>query len=96
MLSKYIRFKNFSNKSNNKYISEIFLNLKKNYYINKVKVLNSLSHNYKYSYNKKIIKKYKNFQYFRIIGMGGSILGSKAIYQFLNYKIKKIFFLLII
>ena len=92
MLSKYIRFKNFSNRSNNKYISKIFLNLKKNYYINKVKVLNSLSHNYKYSYNKKIIKKYKNFQYFRIIGMGGSILGSKAIYQFLNYKIKKIFF----
>ena len=92
MLSKYIRFKNFSNRSNNKYISKIFLNLKKNYYINKVKVLNSLSHNYKYSYNKKIIKKYKNFRYFRIIGMGGSILGSKAIYQFLNYKIKKIFF----
>ena len=92
MLSKYIRFKNFSKKTNNKYISEIFLNLKKNYHINKVKVLDSLSHNYKYSYNKKIIKKYKNFRYFRIIGMGGSILGSKAIYQFLNYKIKKFFF----
>ena len=92
MLSKYIRFKNFSKKTNNKYISEIFLNLKKNYHINKVKVLDSLSHNYKYSYNKKIIKKYKNFRYFRIIGMGGSILGSKAIYQFLNYKIKKVFF----
>ena len=92
MVSKYIRFKNFSNKSNNKYIFRIFVNLKKNYFINKEKVLNSLSHNYKYSYNNKIIKKLKKFQYFRIIGMGGSVLGSKAIYQFLNYKIKKIFF----
>ncbi len=92
MLSKYIRFKNFSNKSNNKYIFKIFNDLKKNYYTNQEKILNTLSHNYKYSYNKKIIKKFKYFQYFRIIGMGGSILGSQAIYQFLNHKIKKIFF----
>ena len=28
---------------------------------------------------------------FRIIGMGGSSLGSKAIYDFLNFKIKKNF-----
>ncbi len=51
-----------------------------------------MSNDYKYSYNNKIIKKLKKFQYYRIIGVGGSILGSKAIYQFLNNKIKKIFF----
>ena len=92
MLSKYIRFRSFSNKTNNAYIFKIYNNLKKNYFINKVKILNSLSHNYKYSYNSKILNKYKHFQYFRVIGMGGSVLGSKAIYQFLNYKIKKFFF----
>jgi len=94
MLSKNIKFLSFSNKTDNKYILRIFNNLKENYFNNKLKILNCLSHNYKYSYNKKIIKKYKNFQYFRIIGMGGSVLGSKAIYHFLNFKIKKFFFFL--
>ena len=37
------------------------------------------------------IKKFKKFQTVIIIGMGGSILGSKAIYSFLKYKIKKKF-----
>jgi glucose-6-phosphate isomerase len=39
-----------------------------------------------------MVHKYKKFQNFKIIGMGGSILGPKAIYQFLNHKIKKNFF----
>ena len=37
----------------------------------------------------KKIKKFKKFKTIIIIGMGGSILGSKAIYSFLKYKIKK-------
>ena len=37
------------------------------------------------------IKKFKKFQTVIIIGMGGSILGSKAIYSFLKHKIKKKF-----
>ena len=92
MLSSHIRFKNFSNKSKYLYVSKIFKDLKKNYFKNKIKILDTLSQNYKYSYSKKIINKYKNFKYFKIIGMGGSILGSKAIYQFLKFKIKKKFF----
>jgi len=39
----------------------------------------------------KNIKKYKNFQNLRVIGMGGSSLGSEAIYDFLRKKIKKNF-----
>jgi len=92
MLSKNIRFKNFSAKTKNKKIYNIFNELKKNYLKKKKNILLSLSQDYTYSYNKKLINKYKNFQNFKIIGMGGSILGSKAIYQFLGDKIKKNFF----
>ncbi len=44
--------------------------------------------------NKNYFNKFKNFKKFKtiiIIGMGGSILGSKAIYSFLKYKINKKF-----
>ena len=92
MLSRNIKFKNFSNKSKSLSISRSFNVLKNDYFKKKLKKLLSLSKNYKYSYNKKIVHKYKKFQNFKIIGMGGSILGPKAIYQFLNHKIKKNFF----
>ena len=92
MLSRNIKFKNFSNKSKSLSISRSFNVLKNDYFKKKLKILLSLSENYKYSYNKKIVHKYKKFQNFKIIGMGGSILGPKAIYQFLNHKIKKNFF----
>ena len=39
----------------------------------------------------KIVKKFKNSKNFRLIGMGGSILGTNTIYEFLKYKIKKNF-----
>ena len=92
MLSRNIKFQNFSNKSKSLSISRSFNVLKNDYFKKKLKILLSLSKNYKYSYNKKIVHKYKKFQNFKIIGMGGSILGPKAIYQFLNHKIKKNFF----
>ncbi len=57
-------------------------------------VINSLKLSYKYSYSNKFLNKFKNkFSSIRLIGMGGSILGTKAIYSFLNSQIKKkIFF----
>ena len=58
---------------------------------NKDAVILSLSKNYNNSFNKKDIKKYRKSSNFRIIGMGGSTLGSQAIYDFLNHKIKKNF-----
>ena len=45
--------------------------------------------NYRYGYDKKLVQKYKNIKNINIIGMGGSSLGTKAIYNFLNHKIKK-------
>ena len=91
MLTKKINFKNFKIKSKKNNIKKIFQDLKKNYLKGQVKVLKSLSRNYQYSFNNKLINKYKKFKNFRVIGMGGSILGSEAIYHFLNHKIKKNF-----
>ena len=53
------------------------------------KILQSLSANYSDSYTKKSLSKYKNFKNIRIIGMGGSSLGTRAIHSFLKHKIKK-------
>ncbi len=92
MLTKNIRFQNFLNTSKNLVIDKIFKNLKKDYLNNKLKILDNLSKNYKYGYSKKFLNKYKNFKYFNIIGMGGSVLGSKSIHQFLKKQIKKKFF----
>ena len=92
MLSKNIKFKNFLNKSKSFSVNRSFKILKNDYLKKKLKLLLSLSHSYKYSYSKKIVYKYKKFQNFKVIGIGGSILGPKAIYQFLSHKIKKNFF----
>jgi glucose-6-phosphate isomerase len=61
----------------------------KNLIKNEPKFFDTFKPNYKYSYSKKLILKYKKFFNLRIIGMGGSILGAEAIYDFLKKKIKK-------
>ena len=85
MLNKDINFKNFLNTKNNPKIKKDLENLLKN----NLQILETLKPSYKYSYSKKLISKYKKFSNIRIIGMGGSILGSEAIYNFLKKKIKK-------
>ena len=87
MLTKNIIFKNFKlNKNNKKIRNELKLLLKE-----KNSIIQSLGPSYKNSYNKKIISKLKIFSNIRIIGMGGSILGTESIYNFLKHKIKKNF-----
>ena len=78
-------FKNFLNIKNNKKIKKDLKDLLNE----QPKVLETLKPTYRYSYSKKKIKNYKKFSNIRIIGMGGSILGSEAIYDFLKTKIKK-------
>ena len=53
--------------------------------------LHSLSKKFKFNFEYKDIHKYKKFKTVAIIGMGGSILGTEAIYNFLKHKIKKKF-----
>ena len=87
MLTKNINFKNFHLKKINKSIKKDLKKLLKE----KSTVLDSLSVNYKNSYSKKDILNSKNYKNIRVIGMGGSILGTEAIFDFLKHKIKKSF-----
>ena len=85
MLTKNINFKNFKFKSKNKsLLKNLKILLKENN-----QIIKSLSPSYKNNYNKKTILKYKKFYDIRIIGMGGSTLGTESIYDFLKHKIKK-------
>ena len=87
MLTDSINFINFKLKKKS---SNIFKKLK--FIIsNKNQVISSLEKNYVNSFEKKKLKKYKSYSNFRVIGMGGSTLGTQAIYDFLNHKIKKKF-----
>ena len=91
MLSKNIRFKNFTKKKFNKNLKVLFKKLiKKNSYDDNV--IKSFSKSYSYSFTKKQLKKYKKFNFFQIYGMGGSSLGIQAIYDFMKPKIKKKFY----
>ena len=56
--------------------------------------LNIFSENFELNLNKNELKKFKKFKNIAIIGMGGSSLGTKAIFSFLEDKIKKNLFFL--
>ena len=88
MISNGIDFKNFKYKIHNSKLKKILRNdfSKKNN-----DLLLSLSKDYKYSIKFSKINKYKKFNLFHVIGMGGSSLGAQAIYNFLSEKIKKKF-----
>jgi len=90
MLTQNINFSKFGVKKNY-FKTKIFIkkNLKK---YSKDKFFQSLSNKYIYSFSKKKILKYKKFNNFNIIGIGGSSLGIEAIYNFLGFKIKKKFY----
>lgn len=85
ILTKNIKFKNFSKKVNSVKIKKKL----KEIINSNSEVLKSLSVQYKYNYSQKFVnqlqKRYKNLN---LIGMGGSILGTKAIYNFLKPKVK--------
>ena len=90
MLSKNIIFKNFRNKKNYKSHKKV-LGIFKKLLKKDSQVIRSLSPNYQNNYKKNIIQKYQKYLNVRIIGMGGSSLGTQAIYSFLKNKIKKNF-----
>ena len=76
-----------------KKFDKIFLEVK-NDIKNTSKTLNVLDKNFKFNFNPKDLKQFKKFKSIVFIGMGGSILGADAIYNFFQTKIKKnIYFL---
>ena len=96
MISNNLTFKNIiqikSHKVDFKKLSKkfdkIYLDLKSE--IKRTnKTLNVLSKNFRFSFKIADLQKYKKYKSIAIIGMGGSILGAEAIYDFFQSKIKK-------
>jgi glucose-6-phosphate isomerase len=71
-----------------KKFENIFTDIKKDILI-PGKTLNILDKKYKFNFRVKDLDKFKKFKTIALIGMGGSILGSEAIYNFFENKIKK-------
>ena len=87
MLTKNIKLKLFRKKKLNEKLKKNLTTL-----LNEDNsIIKSLKKEYKNNFNKKTISKFKNFINYRVIGMGGSSLGTQAIYDFLEHKIKKKF-----
>jgi glucose-6-phosphate isomerase len=87
MFTKKILLKGFPRKKSEKIIEKklkIIINEKN-------EIFKSMSKNYHNRYNIRHIKKINGKNDIRLIGVGGSILGSQAIYTFLKDKIKKKF-----
>ena len=87
MLTNSIKLKSFNPRKYEKKIKE---NLK-TLLTSQNEVIKSLSKDYSNKYNIKNLKRLVGKSEIRLIGMGGSVLGAKAIYKFLEDKIKKKF-----
>ena len=74
-------------KKNKKLEKKIFENIN-----SENQTLNVLSRKYKFNFKIKELKKFLKFKTVAIIGMGGSILGSKSMYYMFKDKIKKKFY----
>ena len=96
MLSKNIFFKNNLIKKiklkNFLKTKKKFLELVNDYKDGKIPLLASFEKEYKFGYSNKLIRILKKKKNVILVGMGGSILGAKAIYSFLRTNIKKNFF----
>ena len=91
MRTKNINYENFNYKLNKVQQKKIVSSLNLNKLILKYPLLKSLCSNYKYDVTKNNLKKLKKYKSYNLIGMGGSILGAQAIYDFLIKKINKKF-----
>ena len=87
MLTSGINFLNYKRKVNDQKIKKNLIDL-----ISKNSpIIQSLSKNYKDKFNKSFLNKVKKNKNYRLLGMGGSTLGSQAIYQFFKNTVKNNF-----
>jgi glucose-6-phosphate isomerase len=70
-------------------ISSSIDRIKKN--LNKKNVYNLFSKRFKLNFNESELRKFKKLKSVVVIGMGGSVLGSKAIHSLMEHKIKRNF-----
>jgi len=94
MLIKNNFFKNFPFnskiiKKNLKKTEKVFTLFKSDFYNLKIPLLESYEKDYQFDFSVLMVKKFSKYKNIVIIGMGGSILGTKSIYSFLKKKIKK-------
>ena len=94
MLKKDNFFKNYfvnSSKYNKnlKKIKKIFNSFLTDLKNSRIPLLESFEKNYEFDFSPATVKKFSHYKNIFIIGMGGSILGTKSIYSFLKNKIKK-------
>ena len=80
-LSKY----NQNLKKTKKIFNSFLLDLRND----QIPFLTSYEKNYEFDFSTSTVKKFSKYKNIIIIGMGGSILGTKSIYSFLKKKIKK-------
>jgi len=98
MIIKNNFFKNYFNNSKQynqnliktkKFFKNFLLDLKND----EIPLLKSYEKSYEYDFTKKTIKKFSKYNNIIVIGIGGSILGTKSIYSFFKSRVKKkIFF----
>jgi glucose-6-phosphate isomerase len=91
MVKNFFLFKNFKNIFSKNTDKKKILKILKEVLNENSQIIKSLGKTYQNSYKKKQLGKYKKSSNFRVIGMGGSALGTQAIYDFLKHKIKKKF-----
>ena len=92
MIKKNVIQKNYLKRNSVKKLSKNFKKIIKEIkdsIENPNNIFNVLSDNYNFNFKIKDLKRFSKFNNLAIIGMGGSILGSEAIYNFLKKKIKK-------
>ena len=72
-------------KKTKKVFSSFLVDLKNN----QIPLLKSYEKNYEFDFSATTVKKFSKYRNIVVIGMGGSILGTKSIYSFLKKRIKK-------
>ena len=72
-------------KKTKNFFNSLIIDLKNN----KIPLLESYEKNYEFDFSKVTVKKFSKYENIIVIGMGGSILGTRSIYSFLRRKIKK-------
>ena len=90
----YFQLKHFKKKSSKKLLGKfekIFKETEREAF-DSTKTVYTLNKEFNFNFKIKDLKKFQKFQNVAIIGMGGSILGAEAIYNFFKNKIKKNFY----
>ena len=94
MLKKNNFFNNYFNNSftynkNLKKTKKIFKSFLIDLKNNEIPLLKSFEKDYEFDFSNATVKKYSKYKNIVVIGMGGSILGTKSIFSFLKKRIKK-------